>query len=191
MLAVTALLLITPRAGLAAPPDWPRLMGGEIVVEAIRNSQGIRGVRTRFVVSASRQAIWKTLVDYENFPLFFRGIERMTVLTEDASGARIEFWADVVLRDLHYVLRRNYERPGYRLTWERESGDLERIEGSWSIVATGVAGKHLLIYESYVDIGFSAITYFIQHGAMTRAGEMADTLRNWIEPAGQDSVTGS
>jgi carbon monoxide dehydrogenase subunit G len=174
-------LLLVAACSASQGEDWTSLMAGEILVEATRNQDGVRGVRATFVVDATREEIWGTLVDYENFPQFFRGIDRMKVIEESASGATIEFWVDAVLSDLHYVLRRTYVQNGYRLTWRRESGDLKRIEGSWTIRGTPDGEKYLLVYESYVDIGLKIVTYFIQQGAISRAEEMALSLRNWIE----------
>lgn len=176
------LVLSIPDAlGQDAALNWEKLYRGEVIVEEVATESGIPGVRAIFVVKASRELIWFTLVDYHNFPKFFPGIEHLKVLEQDQNGAHVEFWVDAVVADLHYILYRHYVKPGYRLTWRRESGDLKIIQGSWDIVDTGDPEKKLLIYESYVDIGFSLITWVIRQGAKRKATEMGQRLRNWIE----------
>ena len=161
--------------------DWEQLERGTVIVEEVTSASGIPGVRASFLVKASRETIWSTLLDYENFPNFFEGINRMRVLTQDHDGAHVEFWVDAVLTDLHYVLYRHYVAPGHQLTWRRVSGDLKQIHGSWEILDTDNPDRKLLIYDSYVDIGFSLITWAIRQGAKSKAKEMGYRLREWVE----------
>lgn len=164
--------------------DWEVLGRGQVIVESVEDANGIPGVRASFLVKAKRDLIWATLIDYDNFPKFFDGIDSMRVLDSDERGARVEFWVDAVLIDLNYVLYRDYERPGHRLTWKRESGDMKDIHGSWRILDTDIDGSKLLVYESFVDIGFSVATWTIRLAAMKKAESMGHRLRDWIEAGG-------
>lgn len=161
--------------------DWSTLTKGKVVVDSIKDSNGIPGVRATFIIKAKREIIWQTLVDYDNFKDIFEGIDEMKVLNNNSSGAKVEFWVDAVLKNLHYILDRKYEKPGYKITWKKISGDLKDIHGSWQIVDTEDSTAKLLVYESYVDIGFKVVTWMIQQGAMGKAEEMAYRLREWIE----------
>ncbi|OQW39777.1 MAG: hypothetical protein A4S08_06050 [Proteobacteria bacterium SG_bin4] len=161
--------------------DWNVLNAGEVIIEEIENDQGTPGVRAVFIVEASREDIWTALTDYVNFKKFFHDIDEMKVISTDSNGAQVEFWADVVLMKLHYVLQRNYVKPGYHLTWNQVSGDLRDIQGSWQIRETQSSEKKLLIYESYADLGSVVITWIIRQGAKQKAKKMAYNLRNWIE----------
>lgn len=174
-------LFILLDSPVQADVDWDRILDREVVVEAVKNAEGIRGVRVAFAVAAPNENIWAALVDYERFDEIFLGIEKMRVLEQAPSGAKVEFWVDAVVTDLHYVLYRDYAQPGTRLTWKRLSGDLERIEGSWEIRDTPQPGVKLLTYESYVEVGGIVPTWFIQQGAIQKAHDMAVRLRTWIE----------
>ncbi len=178
---VSLVLTLSFSAALATDLDRGALERGEVIVEEVRSTSGIPGVRASFVVLASRETIWATLLDYDNFPKFFKGIDRLVVLEQDVDGARVEFWINAVLVDLHYILYRHYVEPGHRLTWRRVSGDLKEIQGSWQIIDTDDPAKKLLIYASYVDIGFSPVTWIIRQGAKTKAEEMCHRLRQWLE----------
>lgn len=168
-----------PAAEIAV--DWPRVLGGEVIVQTVQTRDGVPGVRAVFAVTAPRERIWAVLLDYGNFPKIFEGIAKMHVLSQDERGAVIEYWVDAVVRDYHYVLARAYEAPGRRLTWKRTAGDLERIEGSWEILDAPRPGVHLLVYESFVKVGGVVPSRVVRWPAMARAREMGERLRAWIE----------
>ena len=165
--------------------DWGALHRGEVLIDSVKSAQGVPGVRAVFVIEAPREKIWATLLDYDNFPKFFDGIDEMKVLHSDEKGARVEFWVDAVLKKLHYVLSRDYVTLGYELTWKRISGDLKDIQGSWKIEDTEDPERKLLIYDSYVDLGVPIVTWAIRIGAKKKAKEMAYRLRDWIESVAQ------
>ena len=181
-LVVSVLLTVGSVIALAQrSTDWERMLAGEVVVDAVQKDDGLAGVRAMFAVTAAREQIWAVLLDYENFQQMFHGIEKIKVQEQYASGAQVEFWIDAVLKKYHYVLYRHYEQPGWRLTWQQIAGDLKRIEGSWEIRATPQSGVHVLIYESYVDIGGIVPRAWVQGGALRRARDMGERLRQWIE----------
>jgi len=161
--------------------DWNRLLAGEVVVETARHPDGLPGLRASFTVTAARERIWAVLVDYAHFPQLFPDIHQVRVLAQDQDGAQVEFWIHAIVADYHYVLYRRYDEPGQRLTWTRTAGDFKRIEGSWEIRDTPRPEVHLLVYESYVDIGGVMPMALVRLVAMRKAREMGERLRHWIE----------
>jgi uncharacterized membrane protein len=133
------------------------------------------------LVRAHSDAIWAALVDYEHFTDIFQEMDKVNVLAEDPTGAKVEFWLSIFLTQYHYVLYRHYENPGQRLTWQRISGDLERIEGAWEIQETPQMDMQLVIYESYVDPGGWVPPVLVRWRSMGKARDMAKRLRTWIE----------
>ena len=97
--------------------DWDKLLNGKVIVEAVSDSNNIPGVRAIFVIFATREEIWKVLVDYDHFPQIFDGINKIEVIKEDENGAIVEFWINAVIKKVHYVLERKYVKPGYKLIW--------------------------------------------------------------------------
>src|SRR5262249_42217274 len=142
---------------------------------------GFPGLRASFTVAASRERIWAVLIDYANFPQIFPDITKLRVLAQDQDGAQVEFWVNAIIAQYHYVLYRRYDEPGRRLTWTRLAGDLKRIEGSWEIRDTPQPDVHLLVYESYVDIGGIIPKALVRLEATRKLREMGPRLRNWIE----------
>jgi ribosome-associated toxin RatA of RatAB toxin-antitoxin module len=179
----TLLCLVLPPNAVAADVDvdWQRLFGGEIITSPVRNIEEIPGVQAMFTVTAPRQQIWATLIDYEHFTQIFPDLKEIRVLQQDAQGARVECWVHFPLMSLHYVLYRHYIEPERRLTWARVAGDLERIEGAWEIRDTPQPGVHLLVFKSYVKTGWLLPTSWFQGEALERTRAMGEHLRAWIE----------
>jgi hypothetical protein len=180
---LTLLWTVLPPHAEAAEIDakWQNLLAGEVITTPVRNVEGLPGVRAMFTVTASRQRIWSVLVDYRNFPQIFPALSKLHVLSQDAQGARVEYWADAAFLSLHYVLYRHYIEPGRRLTWSRVAGDLKRIEGFWEIRDTPRPDVHLLVYESYVQVGSLIPTTLVRQSALRKTQEMGERLRAWIE----------
>ena len=160
--------------------DHP-IFEGEIIVEMVKHSTGIPGLRASFIVTASREAIWDVLTDYTDFRKIFDGIDKMAVIEQDDMGATLEFWIDAVVTELHYVLRRKYVIEAEEISWKRLSGDLEEITGRWLIQNTNKNNVYIIVYESYVDLGNFIITSIARFIAVRKAKSMAQKLRSWIE----------
>jgi hypothetical protein len=177
------LLYLAGGQPLRADPGiaWDALLQGQVNVESTSNKQGLPGLRAQFTVTATREAIWLALLDYDNFPKIFEGINKMQVLEQSATGARVEFWIDAKIKELHYILYRNYVHPGYKLSWYKTEGDLGQITGSWEISDTPYNNVYLIQYESFVDVGNTIATYMIRYFAKQRAQDMAARLRQWVE----------
>ena len=185
-LGSTAGLLTAMALCLAAPPPavaagWQDLSDGRIVVESLTRADGVRGLRLRFVIEATRKAIWAALVDYENFTKIFNAVQKISVLQQDRAGAAVAYSVNAILTNLHYVLYRRYDRPEARLSWKKVSGDLEMIEGSWTIKDTADRQSKLMVYESFVEVGGILPGWLVRQAAIDKAKLMAARLRNWIE----------
>jgi hypothetical protein len=174
-------MLLVPVPIRAGEVDWNTLFTGEVVVKTAQHPDGFSGVRALFTVAAARQRIWAALTDYTNFRAIFPDIHKMHVLAQDQRGARVEYWVNAIVAHYHYVLYRRYDAPGQRLTWTQIAGDLKRIEGSWEIRDTPRPEVHLLVYESFVDIGGVIPVALVRLEAMRKTRQMSERLRNWIE----------
>jgi hypothetical protein len=161
--------------------NWKRLFEGDMIVDIVKNLEGTPGVKLIMTVTASREQIWKTLIDYENFRDVFKNIEKIKVLEQNQQGAYVEFWIDAVLTKYHYVLYRHYETPLRRLTWRRVSGDLEKITGSWEIHDTPRPEAKLLIYQSYVQVETVLPKSWLRWGAIRQTRAMGRHLRKALE----------
>lgn len=178
--SVLSLYVTTCNANELSEKDINKLFGGFILVKAIESSGGIPGVMAAFAVPSSREKIWDVLLDYSNFKKIFDSIIDLEVIHQDSKGALVEYWADAVLTDLNYTLYRKYEKHNHKLTWSRISGDLEIIEGSWSIIDSSKSDTKIVVYRSFVKIGGIIPTSFVRWGAMRKAESMCKKLKEQI-----------
>ena len=165
-----------------------QLFSGEVFIEEAENQDRVPGVRVLFAVSAPRKTIWHVLTDYKNFPKIFKGTKSIKVISQNQSGAKVKIeyskkvfgFFDV---NYKYVLARSYIKQGELLTWRRESGDFNVIDGGWEIIDTRRPNTFLLIYESFLDGNWLFPAKLVRKRAMKEAVEMAKHVRNWMEDA--------
>ena len=83
-------------------------------------------------VKASVSQCFDAIVQFEKYPEWFSSIERTKVLSRYPSGLgkRIEYFIDIKLKTIRYVLEYHYDKPT-QLTWKSVDGDIEAIEGSY------------------------------------------------------------
>lgn len=89
-------------------------------------------------VSASITQCFKTLVDFDAYPDWSSPIQSTRVLERypNKLARLVEFELDMKLRTVRYVLEYDYEKPT-RLTWHSTDGDVESVEGSYTLEKLG------------------------------------------------------
>lgn len=158
-----------------------RLDKGEIIVESVDDSTGLPGIKAMFQISGSRTEIWGMLNDFENYKEIYGNIDSLEVIEADSNGVVVEFWSDAVIKKINFVLKRNYDIYGQKLSWRKLSGDMKRIEGGWEIIDSRDPGEKILIYRTFVKYGGIVPTKLIRRGAKKKAKEMGSKLRNWMQ----------
>ncbi len=161
--------------------DKSQILSGNILIKEAKNKEDVPGLIAAFSVNSDLKDIWNVFVDYENFTKVFSDVKNLKVLEQNENGAVVEFWVDAVLSDLNYVLYRKYDIPYRKLTWVKRSGDLKLIEGSWEVFDLPFENKKMVVYSSFVEVGFLIPTKLVRWGAMRKAEEMCIRIRNWVE----------
>jgi hypothetical protein len=164
--------------------DWDALLRGDILVESVVSSTGVPGLKALFTVRGNREAIWRVLLDYSHYKSIYEDIKNIKVLEQDATGASVEFWIDAMVMELHYSLLSTYNEPGYSFSWKKIAGDLKQAFGSWRILDSKEEGVYLLIYESYIDIGFSVASRMVRYFATKKAHIVAQRVRARVQGDG-------
>lgn len=191
---LAVLIAATGMAARAENPviDRDALEREGVIVEFIRNDEGEHGIRTYTQVRASRARIWFALADYESFQAVLEDIDT-EVLECDETGTRVEFRIDPpILSELNFVLDRRYTQAERRLTWttaEVRSGIVKHMHGGWGIFDTDDAGLHLLVYETYVDVGNRVVNWAARPLIARQARQSTDKIRRWIEQLSPPSDT--
>jgi len=87
------------------------------------------------VVRAPIDLCFDTLVDFPNYPKWFRVIRTATVELDDPAAGlwRVRYELDAILKTITYTLAYESRRPTL-LTWKMTTGDLSAIEGRYDLL---------------------------------------------------------
>jgi ribosome-associated toxin RatA of RatAB toxin-antitoxin module len=85
-------------------------------------------------IDASVDQCFATITDFEQYPNWFSSIKKARVLERypDGLAKRIEFFLDLKLKMLRYVLEYRYDQPTH-LTWKAVDGDVEAVDGEYRL----------------------------------------------------------
>ena len=93
--------------------------------------------------------IYEVLLDYEKYPEFMTGVDKVTILDSSESESRVEYQINVI-KKLNYILKLEQSRPT-QISWSFESGDLFKVNsGSWNLKDLG-DGKTEVVYNVEVE----------------------------------------
>ncbi len=158
-----------------------RLRDGDVLIENVTNPEGIHGLKAAFLVKARAEAVWSLLTDYKRLPGILGNVEELRVLDENAQGARVRLRVRAAWMSFDYILQRDYEQPGRRLTYRRVEGDLSSVSGEW-VIRRGPDDEHqLVVCQSYVDIGSFLPTALVRNHAAEDLRETARRMRQHLE----------
>ncbi|RJX35359.1 MAG: hypothetical protein C4525_04265 [Desulfarculus sp.] len=149
-----------PLGAAAAPrftaPEEQRLVQGQVVVNS-QPGQGGRPdrVQAAIIIPASAQRVWDTLLDCAGAPQFVPGLQECRILQRQPSADlvqhRVKFsW---LIPEVTYVFLARYQK-WRSIQFERISGDLEEMQGSWLLLSRDQGRRTLLVYSVFLDPGF-------------------------------------
>ncbi len=104
-------------------------------------------------IDAPIAEVWAAVTDVAAIAAWQDGIVSCTPVETDAAGdvVRAELVADAKVRELRVVARFERTAPT-RIAWVVESGDVKKLDGSWTLEDLG-DGRTRATYETEVDPG--------------------------------------
>ncbi len=179
-------LFLSPAIAEEASPDLNRILTLDVIIEPVKTTDNVPGVKASFCVKSTPERIWSVLTGYNDFPRIYTGLKKASVLTSSKIGAEVRYlysinFLGIFNKELNVVLSDQYSSSHRRISWERVSGDLERLEGSWEIVDTQKSGTYLLVYRSYVKAPWYVPENLVRSRIMNAIKEMARSIRTWVE----------
>ena len=95
---------------------------------------------------------YDTIISYENYPQFVTGCKKIEVERKAPGHCRVKYFANILGKDLWYVLDHREDRTNGLITWELVESDLLKVDsGTWNLKSAG-AGKTEVTYT--IDIEF-------------------------------------
>ena len=88
------------------------------------------------VWNAPIEKVFAVLTDYESYPEFVDGCSSVSVISQDESGAEVEFGLNLI-KKFKYILKLTHVAPT-TVSWTFDSGDIfKKNEGAWELKDLG------------------------------------------------------
>ncbi len=128
------------------------------------------------VFDAPIENVYAVLLDYESYPDFMTGVDKVTTLESSETSAKVEYEINVI-KKLRYTLNLKQTKPT-EISWSFNSGDLFKVnEGAWKLKDLG-DGKTEVEYSVDIDI----------KGFIPGSGKIAEKLTETQLPGLMKSV---
>ena len=105
-------------------------------------------------IDAPASLCYRAIADFEAYPRWSSPITKINVLDRypDGFARRVEFFMDMKLRTVRYVLEYAWQPP-HRLSWKYAEGDLKDIVGSYLFEPAGADRTNATCSQA-VSLGF-------------------------------------
>jgi hypothetical protein len=167
-------------------PDRTKHGEEDVVIEVVKTSDNVPGIKASFCVKSTPERIWSVLTGYHDFPKIYKGLNKTDVLVATNAGAKVGYrysinFLGVFNREINMVLSDQYSASHRRIVWESVAGDIERLEGSWDILDTQQKGTCLLVYHSYAKAPWYVPASLVRFRVMNEVHDMVRAIRTWVE----------
>lgn len=179
---VLTFLLLTFSFNSYALGLFERMKNGEVIVEDYVNNDAKNGsVKMTFIVNEAPEKIWDLLVEYDKWPSFMPDLDKVVIQENKPDHAIVYVKAKAPMGlDIHYVLKRIYNKKKYLITWTMIEGKAKDIQGSWQIFP--LADKSCkVVYTNYVDLGFMVSPKIVSMLTKSKLPNLANGIRNYLK----------
>lgn len=134
-------------------PRDPKSPADGIICRLYQPPDGPWQVRCAMVLDYSPEKVWAVITDYDHFAEIFPTLESAEHERLEGGKVRLQGMARSALGNWPYDIEVSHEVEGERRHshWEGESGDVQKLRGSWTVTPAG-PGQTLLVYASHVEI---------------------------------------
>lgn len=159
-----------------------KLKRGEVLIEDNVSKEAKSGsVKMSFIVNSSTEKVWKLLIDYDKWTAFMDDLEKIQIKESKENYAIVYVKAKAPLGlDIHYTLRRNYDKSKYKITWTMIEGKAKEVEGSWQIFPID-DNSCKLVYTNYVDIGYMVPAKVVNLLTRNKLPNLANNIRKFLK----------
>ena len=172
------------------PDELARVERGEVIVRSLAVEGTTAGrVLAAVAIAAPAAAVWEVMVDVEHAPAFVPGLRRARVLEREAAHELIEHTVKyaVFLPEFTYRYRADYQRPA-RIDFQRVSGDLRALQGTWTLRPSADGGGTVVVYSVALDPGFFVPQWLVRQSLRKNLPAVLLALRERVQsppPAGR------
>ncbi|MBI3884191.1 MAG: SRPBCC family protein [Opitutae bacterium] len=155
-LAAGCLASVTAAAAELTPEDWAKIARGDVIVRSLPAGEAAAGrVWAAVLIPAPVSTVWNVMLDVEHAPEFVPGLRRARRIERHGPSEIIEHTVKYswLLPEVTYRFRADY-RPQEQIDFQRISGDLRALTGTWTLRPTPDGTGTVVTYSVMLDPGF-------------------------------------
>lgn len=142
----------------------------------------------RVTISATPEACFAVVVDFEHYPTWAVDVKRAEVIERDEQGrgVQVSFEAAAMGHSAHYILCYDYGQAPMQLTWTLKSGDIvRRLDGEYRFENSAIEpGSTDVTYQLAIELAVP-LPGFVKRRAESKIVTTAlDELKRRCEEVG-------
>lgn len=159
-----------------------KIKRGDVIIEDNIDKNAKSGsAKMTFLVHDTPERIWKLLVEYDRWVSFMPDSEKIVIKEKKEHYAIVYVKAKAPLGiDISYTLKRIYNKPDYKITWDMIEGKAKEIQGSWQILPVNKKYSKV-IYTNYVDLGFMVPAKISNMLTKNKLPNLAKGIREYLK----------
>lgn len=132
-------------------------------------------------IKAPAALVWEVMRDQERLPRYVKGLRESNILETGENWKIIEQRLKLhpIFPQFYYVFREEYG-PGYQIRFQSVRGSFKELKGLWKIIPEAVADRVILLYSTYVDVGWFIPKFWIKRGIHNQVPELLYAFRKEV-----------
>jgi hypothetical protein len=129
-------------------------------------------------IDAPTALVWEVMIDHDRVPKYVKELREIRILEAGENWKVIEhkLRMHTLLPLFHYVFREDYGFD-YSINFKRVRGSFKEITGSWKLVPRENDSHALLVYSTFVDVGWMIPKSWIQKAMNKRVPALLKAFR--------------
>ncbi|NLV80472.1 MAG: SRPBCC family protein [Rhodococcus sp.] len=118
--------------------------------------------RRSITIDAPAERVMAVIADFDSYPTWVEAAQSVEVLDRlpDGRAARVRFVLDAGIVKDTYVLRYRWAGDGRAVSWELESGEIQKAQSGSYVLGDAPGGGTVVDYELTVDLTIPMIGLF-------------------------------
>ncbi|MDY6934870.1 MAG: SRPBCC family protein [Spirochaetota bacterium] len=154
----------------------------KIIIEDLKNDEGIKGIRSTFLVKARLKDVWKWIRDVDYLPELFPAVKKVTLVQQVSANTIIwEYQFESAMGKKVLNVKRSIDDDNYQVKWKRTKGDMKYYAGGWNIKSSQkYSGWVEVQYSNFINAGTFIPYFLVKRNSKKNAEVMVHRLREFV-----------
>lgn len=130
---------------------------GALTLSVAAATKTAKNVQAKLLIEAPPETVWQTLTNYGDLKTILPGYEKAQLTKSQGSTKFLDVAMKVAtfLPSYKYQVRVQENKSGYKLDFNRVSGDFRSFVASYRLIPQGNGSHTMLVYNLNIDPGFA------------------------------------